>query len=249
VRIWEWIKNHQTQATIGTAATVAALLVGGLALMRDYFGWEAPKPNPSSAPLTATSGGSQHPPEPVPSPSPAGTSRLSTPAGTPPPARATDPADRTVAPAPTGDRKVSPPPRKAAEPLNPETAEELRFTLSAAGTTANTVEVVPDASGQAEAGRTYWFMIETDWGNGNIDYFPRRQVSATTPAFEVSIPPDADLKYARHGRIYALTGSESAQAEIMRQHQQEQAGGTVRHDTYFTNPTGQIASNAVRLPF
>ncbi|MGX6608605.1 hypothetical protein ACWKSP_41825 [Micromonosporaceae bacterium Da 78-11] len=105
------------------------------------------------------------------------------------------------------------------------------------------------ASGQAEAGRTYWFIIGTDWGNGNTDYFPRRQVSATTPAFEVSVPPEADLTFARHGRIYALTDAESAEAERMRQHQQQQTAGTVRHDTYFTNPPSQIASNAVRLPF
>lgn len=35
----------------------------------------------------------------------------------------------------------------------------------------------------------------------------------------------------------------------MRQHQQQQAGGAVRRDTYFTNPPSHLASNAVRLPF
>jgi hypothetical protein len=182
-------------------------------------------------------------------PSPAETSRLSTPTDPPAPARLSDPPDGLAAPLTAGNRKVSPPSRKTTEPRSPEAAAELRFTLSAAPTTANTVQVVPVANGRAVAGRTYWFMIEADWGNGNTDYFPRRQVSATTPAFEVSIPPEADLTFTRHGRIYALTGTESAEAEIMRQHQQQQAGGTVRHDTYFTNPPSQIASNAVRLPF
>ncbi|GAA0561322.1 hypothetical protein GCM10010172_50670 [Paractinoplanes ferrugineus] len=251
MRIRSWIKDHQTQATIGT---VAALLIAGLALARDYYGWEAGKSNSVSTPERAATGGPSRSPEPVPPPSTAGTSQTppstDPPADPRPPTRLADPPDGSAAADTAGNRKVTTRSREPDARRSPEAAaEELHFTLSAVRTTTNTVKVTSVASGRAEAGRTYWFIIETDWGNGNTDFFPRRPVSAATKAFEVALPPEADLKFVRQGRIYALTDAESAGAESMRQHQLQQAGGAVRDDTYFTNPPSEIASNAVRLPF
>lgn len=213
--------------TVGIV-TVVALVVTAVGVVIAYLDWQenvraGKAPAPSASPTPS-------PEPPPPSPTQRSVHRTrppSTPAPTPSPSPSPSPDEELVT-----AQAVDPP------------VEDLSFELSAEQAGTNTVRIRPTASGRAKPGRSYWFMVETNWGNGNTDFFPRREVTSRTGAFEISIPPDADHRFVRQGRIYELTGAQSAKAEFMRQHQ-----NTPRDDNFFPDAPETIASNVVTLPF
>jgi hypothetical protein len=160
------------------------------------------------------------------------------PANPPTPARPT-PARPTPA-RPTPAQPTSIPPKR--QPIS--TPEDLSFRLSAASVDSHTVTVTSKASGEPEPRLTYWFIVEVNWGDGNIDYYPRRKMTGKATSFEVTIPANADTTYVRQGRIYGLDSAENAQAEDKLTRQ-----GATGVDDYFDEATGQSVSNAARLPY
>jgi hypothetical protein len=130
-------------------------------------------------------------------------------------------------------------------PPSPTTAApELSYQLAATPVDSHTVKVTTKASGRPRPGLTYWFVLEVNWGDGNIDYYPRRTLTDSSGTFEVTIPADADPSYARQGRVYSLNGTQNTQAEA-----KMEAQSTTRQNDYFDNATGETASNAVKLPY
>jgi hypothetical protein len=135
-------------------------------------------------------------------------------------------------------------PRPSTETSPTSPAPELSYQLTAAPVDSQTVKVTAKASGQPRPGLTYWFVLEVNWGGGNLDYYPRRTLTDSSTSFEVTIPPDADPSYPRQGRVYALNSAQNTQAEA-----KLEAQSTTREDDFFDNATGQTASNAVKLPY
>jgi hypothetical protein len=140
-------------------------------------------------------------------------------------------------------------PGPVAPPTSPTTssaapAEDLSYRLDAAAVDAHTVKVTAKASGEPEPGLTYWFVLEVNWGDGNVDYYPRRMLTGKPATFEVPIPPAADPKFPRQGRVYGLNKTQSAEAETKVELQR-----TTGKDDYFDNATGQEVSNATPLPY
>jgi hypothetical protein len=123
-------------------------------------------------------------------------------------------------------------------------AADLSYRLNASPVDSHTVKVTAKASGQPRRGLTYWFVLEVNWGGGNIDYYPRRTLTGSSSTFEVSIPANADPRYARQGRIYGLNNTQNTQAEV-----KLEAQSTTEEDDYFDNATGQAVSNATTLPY
>jgi hypothetical protein len=140
--------------------------------------------------------------------------------------------------------KATPTSATPASPSPTTAAPELSYQLTATPVDSHTVKVTAKASGRPRPGLTYWFVLEVNWGGGNIDYYPRRTLTDSPGTFEVTIPADADPSYARQGRVYSLTSTQNAQAEV-----RVEAQSTTRQDDYFDNATGQTASNAVNLPY
>jgi hypothetical protein len=122
--------------------------------------------------------------------------------------------------------------------------EDLSYQLSAASVDSHTVKVTAKASGEPEPGLTYWFILEVNWGDGNIDYYPRRKLTGRSTSFDLTIPANANTTYVRHGRVYGLNSAQSAEAEDRLTRQ-----GATGVDDFFDEATGQPVSNAVRLPF
>lgn len=141
---------------------------------------------------------------------------------------------------PTSARPTSKPSQR--QPVS--TPEDLSYRLSAAPVDSHTVTVTAEASGEPESQLTYWFIVEVNWGDGNIDYYPRRKMTGKSTSFDVTIPANADASYVRQGRIYGLDSAENAQAEDKLTQQ-----GETGTDDYFDEATGQSVSNAARLPY
>ena len=140
--------------------------------------------------------------------------------------------------------KATPASAAPASPTPATATPELSYQLTAAPVDSHTVRVTAKASGRPRPGLTYWFVLEVDWGGGNIDYYPRRTLTDSPGTFEVTIPADADPSYPRQGRVYSLNSTQNTQAEA-----KVEAQSTTRQDDYFDNATGQTASNAVKLPY
>jgi hypothetical protein len=104
------------------------------------------------------------------------------------------------------------------------------------------VEVTPPAKLTRE--RVYWFFIEIDWRDGNIDYYPREKLPPVATSFVIDIPSDARLDAGRAGRVYALTAAQSADAEVRLG---RQSGS--KEDDFFPEKPGDAASAATTLPF
>ncbi|MEU4159243.1 hypothetical protein [Actinoplanes sp. NPDC026670] len=212
--------------TVVGVITFIALIVGMISALIAYLDWQI---NVTQGASTVSSPS----PSVATGPTPSMAASETKPAITSP---ATVPGTRSPA------ATASPP--HAPAPADRPPAEDLSYRLSSTAVNADTVAVTADASGQPQPGLTYWFIVETNWGDGNIDYFPRRKLTGASQEFEITIPPDAEAKYVRHGRIYGLTSSQSADAEGKLERQ-----STTRTDDYFDRATGQISSNAIRLPF
>jgi hypothetical protein len=152
-------------------------------------------------------------------------------------------ADRAATPTPsltvpsTGSTTSS-------SPTPSQTPEDLSYQLSAAAVDSHTVTVTAKASGQPEPGLTYWFILEVNWGNGNIDYYPRRGMTGRSTSFDITIPANAETTYARQGRIYGLNSAQNTQAEDRLKRQ-----GATGVDDFFEEATGQPVSNAAKLPY
>jgi hypothetical protein len=161
-------------------------------------------------------------------------------AGTADPSGTTQSASPPTPVRPTSAQPTSIPPER--QPIS--TPEDLSYQLSAAPVDSHTVTVMAKASGEPEPRLTYWFILEVNWGNGNIDYYPRRKMTGKSTSFDVTIPANADTTYVRQGRIYGLDSTENAQAEDKLTRQ-----GATGIDDYFDEATGQPVSNAARLPY
>jgi hypothetical protein len=129
-------------------------------------------------------------------------------------------------------------------PTTTAPAADLSYRLNASAIDSHTVKVTATASGRPQPGLTYWFVLEVNWGGGNVDYYPRRPLGGTSSTFEVPIPAGADPHYARQGRIYALTNAQNTRADA-----KVDAQSTTQENDYFDNATGQVVSNAVKLPY
>ncbi|MFF5288995.1 hypothetical protein [Paractinoplanes globisporus] len=124
-------------------------------------------------------------------------------------------------------------------------AAVLSYRLAASPVDARTVTVTTTPTGLPAPGMTYWFMVEVNWGDGNIDYYPRRRLDDQASTFDVTIPVDASTDFARTGRVYALNEEQSNAADVRLARQ----GAGPSDNDFFADRTGQAVSNGVRLPF
>lgn len=136
---------------------------------------------------------------------------------------------------------LSPSPSPSASPTP---LRDLNYQLSAKATGPRVVEVTANASGQPEDGLTYWFILEITWDDGNVDYYPRRKLTANSAAFDLTLPADAETRFTRQGRVYAMDARESKEAQIRLD---RQSGS--KEDDFFGEATGKTVSNVVTLPF
>jgi hypothetical protein len=127
---------------------------------------------------------------------------------------------------------------------SPTPLRDLGYQLAAKATGSRVVEVSATASGQPEEGLTYWFVLEINWGGGNVDYYPRRKMTANSAIFDLTLPADSNTTFARKGRVYALDARQSREAQIRLD---RQSGS--KEDDFFAEATGKTVSNVVALPF
>ncbi|MEU4475578.1 hypothetical protein [Micromonospora sp. NPDC023888] len=147
-------------------------------------------------------------------------------------------AQVALAAAPAEPDGVSP------SPTSSPTLEDLRYQLSSSPGDSHRVKVTATASGEPEPGLTYWFILEVNWDDGNIDYYPRRKMTGRSASFDLTIPANAETRHLRNGRIYGLDSAQSAQAEDLLKRQ-----GATGVDDFFDEATGQPVSDAVKLPY
>ena len=145
---------------------------------------------------------------------------------------------------PDGGGPSSTPTSSATPIASSPTPEDLRYQLSSSPGGTRTVKVTAKASGEPEPGLTYWFILEVDWGDGNVDYYPRRKMTGRSASFDVTIPTNAEIKYLRNGRIYGLDSAQNSQAEDLLTRQ-----GPSGVNDFFEEATGQPVSDAVKLPY
>ena len=121
---------------------------------------------------------------------------------------------------------------------------DLGYQLTAKARDPRTVDVTAEAAGEPIPGLTYWFFLEVKYHKGYTEYYPRRRMTGRSATFDVMIPPDADTRYLRHGRVYGLNKAQSDQADqkFLRQ-------GVTGVDDYFEKAVGQPVSEAVQLPY
>ncbi|WP_250035652.1 hypothetical protein [Paractinoplanes maris] len=124
-------------------------------------------------------------------------------------------------------------------------AGPLRYQLDAGSLDDRTVRVAATTSGAPEASTAYWFILEINWGDGNTDYYPRRDLKGDAATFDVTIPADASTDVVRTGKVYALTPAQASQAQVYLDRQANPAAD----DDFFDNPPGEAKSAGVRLPF
>ncbi|MET8283102.1 hypothetical protein [Micromonospora sp. NPDC005174] len=145
---------------------------------------------------------------------------------------------------PDGERTASTPTPSVVPTTSSPTPEDLRYQLSSSPGDPHTVKVTATASGEPESGLTYWFVVEVNYGDGNIDYYPRRKMTGRSTSFDLTIPANANTKFARNGRVYALDDAQNSQAEDLLTRQ----GATGVND-FFDEATGQPVSDPVKLPY
>ncbi|MEU1589578.1 hypothetical protein [Micromonospora sp. NPDC005710] len=145
---------------------------------------------------------------------------------------------------PDAERTAPAPPPSVVPTTSSPTPGDLRYQLSASPGNSHTVSVTATASGEPEPGLTYWFIVEVNYGDGNIDYYPRRKMTGRSTSFDLTIPTNAETRYVRNGRVYALDGDQHSQAEDLLKRQ-----GATGVDDFFDEATGQEVSNAVKLPY
>jgi Caspase domain len=166
-------------------------------------------------------------------------------AGSAHPSSATQPANPPTPTQPTRAQPTSAQPTFITPKSQPiSTPKDLSYRLGATSVDSHTVTVTAKASGEPEPRLSYWFFVEVNWGNGNIDYYPRRKMTGRATSFDVTIPSNADPSYVRQGRIYGLNSAENAQAEDKLTRQ-----GETGTDDYFDEATGQSVSNVAKLPY
>lgn len=134
-------------------------------------------------------------------------------------------------PAPTGRLSFTTPP------------QDLRYRLSASPKDSRTVVVSPGPSGRPVPELTYWFIMEVHYEDDYVEYYPHMRMTGSSTSFDVLIPPRADTKLIRYGRIYALNSAQNAQAE------QKLENSPTNKNDYFEKPIGQPVSNSVLLPY
>ncbi|MEU5934505.1 hypothetical protein [Micromonospora sp. NPDC047187] len=145
---------------------------------------------------------------------------------------------------PDGESTSSTPGPSIAPTASGPTPQDLRYQLSSSPGDSHTVKVTAAASGEPEPGLTYWFILEVNWGDGNIDYYPRRKMTGRSTSFDLTIPANAETQYLRNGRVYGLDSAQNSQAEDLLKRQ-----GARGVDDFFDEATGQPVSDAVKLPY
>ncbi|MFG1884024.1 hypothetical protein [Micromonospora sp. NPDC049102] len=145
---------------------------------------------------------------------------------------------------PDGERTASTPTPSVVPATSSPTPEDLRYQLSSSPGDSHTVKVTATASGEPEPGLTYWFVVEVNYGDGNIDYYPRRKMTGRSTSFDLTIPANANTKFARIGRVYALDDAQNSQAEDLLTRQ-----GATGVDDFFDEAIGQPVSDPVNLPY
>jgi hypothetical protein len=220
-----------TNAKIAGAVGLAGLLLTLVGVVIAFLSWQGDERERAIKPMPPTS---------IPTPTSASPT-VSANVGASPVASGAAPVG---VPDPVEEIKRTTPPPGKPTIKTPAVDAALSYHLDSSSVAAHTVSVSTSPTGRAETGMTYWFMVEVDWG-GNIDYYPRRRLDARKSTFDVSIPSNADTKYARTGRVYALTGEQAAQAQILLDRQTSPTG----EDDFFAEQTGRSVSNGERLPF
>jgi hypothetical protein len=141
---------------------------------------------------------------------------------------------------------VAEPASATATTRTPAARTPLQYQLTADKSGERMVHVNAVATGTPVSGLSYWFMLEINYGDGNIDYFPRVELNGRTQALDIDIPAGANTAFVRIGRVYALSGSEAARARKLKALQDQ---GPSDAEDFFPERTGTSKSNGVRMPY
>ncbi|MBM2616498.1 hypothetical protein JIG36_13120 [Actinoplanes sp. LDG1-06] len=131
-------------------------------------------------------------------------------------------------------------------PATPTTdGPAIALTAEASGT--RQVAVGVERKRAPRAGRSFWFVLQIHNVNGHSEFYPRKDVSASEPGYQlqVSIPPDADVARKRTGHVFEV---DAATAKWMAAGAADDA--TMSEKQLINPPCNDCAaSNEVTLPF